>query len=255
MPGRETVMYQFFVADSQIHRDTNRVYITGSDVNHIKNVLRMKHGEEIAVSNGEDGKEYRCGILLLEDEMITCELRFVKEEGVELPSKVYLFQGLPKADKMELIIQKAVELGVYEIIPVAAERCVVKLDAKKERSKLQRWQQIAEAAAKQSKRDIIPKVSEVMTFKNAVEYAGEMDVRLIPYELAEGMERTRDFISSLKPEQSIAVIIGPEGGFSENEIALAKEKGVEPVTLGRRILRTETAGLVVLSWIMYQMEV
>lgn len=247
-------MYQFFVAASQIHEDTHRVFITGSDVNHIKNVLRMKPGEEISVSNGEDGQEYRCGILLLEDEMITCELRFIKKSGVELPAKVYLFQGLPKSDKMEFIIQKAVELGVYEVIPVAAARCVVKLDEKKSRAKIERWQQISEAAAKQSKRDIIPTITSVMTFREALQYAENMDIRLIPYELAEGMERTKQIMADLEPGQRIAVFIGPEGGFEDSEIASAREKGVEPVTLGKRILRTETAGLVVLSWIMYRLE-
>ena len=143
-------MYQFFVDPGQIQG--TRITITGKDVNHIKNVLRMKKGEEISASNGLDGKEYRCGIEeLLEDEVI-CTLRFVKEEGLELPSRVFLFQGLPKADKMELIIQKAVELGVYQVIPVSCKRAVVKLDEKKEKSKLTRWQGIAEAAAKQSKR-------------------------------------------------------------------------------------------------------
>ena len=248
-------MYQFFVQPTQINIDDKRVTILGSDVNHIRNVLRMKIGEEIAVSNGQDGKEYRCGILSLEEDCVLCELRFVKEDGVELPSKVYLFQGLPKADKMELIIQKAVELGVYQVIPVAAKRCVVKLDDKKARSKIARWQSIAEAAAKQSKRGIIPKVTEVMSFRDAVKLAADMEVRLIPYELAEGMDRTKEIISTLQPGQDVAVFIGPEGGFEESEIREAVAQGMEPITLGRRILRTETAGLTVLSWIMYQLEV
>ena len=247
-------MYQFFVEPSQIDINNRRVVITGPDVNHIKNVLRMKPGEEISVSNGMDGKEYRCGILALEQERIVCELRFVKEDGVELPAKVYLFQGLPKGDKMELIVQKAVELGVYQIIPVAAKRCVVKLDEKKTQAKITRWQGIAEAAAKQSKRAIIPRVTEVLDFSRAVKVAAEMDVRMIPYELAEGMEKTRELIDSLKPRQSIAVFIGPEGGFEEKEIEEAMANGIEPVTLGKRILRTETAGLTVLSWIMYRLE-
>ncbi len=248
-------MYQFFVQPTQINIDDKRVTILGSDVNHIRNVLRMKIGEEIAVSNGQDGKEYRCGILSLEEDCVLCELRFVKEDGVELPSKVYLFQGLPKADKMELIIQKAVELGVYQVIPVAAKRCVVKLDDKKARSKIARWQSIAEAAAKQSKRGIIPKVTEVMSFRDAVKLAADMEVHLIPYELAEGMDRTKEIISALQPGQDVAVFIGPEGGFEESEIREAVAQGMEPITLGRRILRTETAGLTVLSWIMYQLEV
>ncbi len=248
-------MYQFFVEPNQINVTDKAVTIIGNDVNHIKNVLRMKIGEEIAVSNGQDGKEYRCGIVSLEEESVRCELRFIKEDAVELPSKVYLFQGLPKADKMELIIQKAVELGVYQIVPVAAKRCVVKLDDKKAKSKIARWQGIAEAAAKQSKRGIIPKVADVMSFKEAVNLAANMDIRLIPYELAEGMNKTKEILSTLQPGQDIAIFIGPEGGFEEAEIQLALEKGIEPVTLGRRILRTETAGFTVLSWIMYQLEV
>ena len=245
-------MYQFFVEPSQIQG--TRVVITGNDVNHIKNVLRMQPGEEIAVSNGEDGKEYRCGIEELYEDEIICTLRFVKEDGVELPSKIYLFQGLPKADKMELIVQKAVELGVYEIIPVATKRAVVKLDEKKAKSKIARWQTIAEAAAKQSKRRIVPQVHSVMSFKEAVNYAKECQVKLIPYELAEGMEKTRELIGSLKAGQDIAIFIGPEGGFEESEIRSALENNIEPITLGKRILRTETAGFTVLSWIVYQLE-
>lgn len=247
-------MYQFFVDSAQINTSDKSVIILGRDVNHIKNVLRMKPGEELSVSNGEDGKEYRCGIVALEEDRIVCELRFIKEENVELPVQVYLFQGLPKADKMELIVQKAVELGVHEIIPVAAKRCVVKLDDKKAKAKCARWQGIAEAAAKQSKRGVVPRVTEVLSFARAVERAAEMDVKLLPYELAEGMDRTRECIGNLKPGQKIAVFIGPEGGFEESEAALAKESGMELITLGRRILRTETAGLTVLAWIMYQCE-
>lgn len=245
-------MYQFFVEPSQIQG--TRVSITGNDVNHIKNVLRMQPGEEIAVSNGEDGKEYRCGIEKLYEDEIVCTLRFVKEDGVELPSKIYLFQGLPKADKMELIVQKAVELGVYEIIPVATKRAVVKLDEKKAKSKIARWQTISEAAAKQSKRRIVPQIHTIMSFKEAVNYAKKCQVKFIPYELAEGMEKTREFIGSLKPGRDIAIFIGPEGGFEESEIQTALDNGIEPITLGKRILRTETAGFTVLSWIMYQLE-
>ena len=245
-------MYQFFVEPSQIQG--NRITITGSDVNHIKNVLRMKSGEEIAVSNGSDGKEYRCGILSLEEEEIVCELRFIREDGLELSSRIYLFQGLPKADKMELIIQKAVELGAYEIIPVAAKRCVVKLNEKKEASKLTRWQEIAKAAAKQSKRGIIPRVQKVMSFSEAVAYSRDIQVKMIPYELAEGMEKTKEMIEGISPGQDIAVFIGPGGGFDPEEIALAMKNEVMPVTLGRHILRTETAGMAVLSILMYHLE-
>ncbi|MBQ9123920.1 MAG: 16S rRNA (uracil(1498)-N(3))-methyltransferase [Lachnospiraceae bacterium] len=245
-------MYQFFVDSSQING--NEIVILGSDVNHIKNVLRMKVGEEVAVSNGVDGKEYRCEIASLQEDMVRLTLRFVKEDGLELPSKVYLFQGLPKGDKMELIIQKMVELGVYEIIPVATKRCVVKLDDKKASSKITRWQGIAEAAAKQSKRRIVPSVHGVLSFGEALQYAKDMDLKLIPYELAEGMAETKKLIEGVQPGQSVAVFIGPEGGFEESEVDKAKEQGVLPITLGKRILRTETAGLTVMAWLMYQLE-
>ncbi len=245
-------MYHFFVEPSQIQG--KRIVITGGDVNHIKNVLRMKIGEEIAVSNGEDGKEYRCGIEAFSEDEVICGLRFMKEDGVELPSKIALFQGLPKADKMELIVQKAVELGVGEIIPVAAGRSIVKLDEKKAKAKVSRWQGIAEAAVKQSRRGVIPKISEVMSIKEAVAYADSMDVKLIPYELAEDMAKTKEIISGIRPGESVAVFIGPEGGFEEKEIAAAMERGFLPVTLGKRILRTETAGFTVLAWLMYHLQ-
>lgn len=247
-------MYQFFVKPEQIDREGKRVLIRGGDVNHIKNVLRMKIGEELSVSNGTDGREYRCGILSYEEDTVVCELRFIKEDGTELPSRITLFQGLPKADKMELIVQKTVELGVHRIVPVAAKRCVVKLDEKKAKSRIARWQAIAEAAAKQSKRRVVPEVTEAVSFAEAVRMASEMDVRLIPYELAEGMERTREIMERLGENKDIAVFIGPEGGFDDSEVRLAMENGIEPVTLGRRILRTETAGLTVMAWMMYQLE-
>lgn len=245
-------MYQFFVEPWQIQG--NRIVITGGDVNHIKNVLRMKNGDEIAVSNGVDGKEYRCGIEAFSEDEVICTLRFIKEDGVELPSRIYLFQGLPKADKMELVVQKAVELGACEIIPMATGRAVVKLDEKKAKAKTARWQGIAEAAAKQSKRGVIPRVTEVMGMKEAIAYAESIDVRLIPYELAEDMAKTKEIISGIRPGESVAVFIGPEGGFEEKEIAAAMEGGCIPITLGKRILRTETAGFTVLSWLMYHFE-
>ena len=245
-------MNQFFVEPAQIQ--DKKIIITGKDVNHIKNVLRMKIGEELAVSNGVDGKEYRGIIEEFSEEEVICSLAFVKEDGVELPSKVYLYQGLPKADKMELIIQKAVELGVYEIIPVATKRAVVKLDEKKSKSKIARWQAISEAAAKQSKRAIIPTVADVLSFKEALKDCQKAEIKVIPYELAEGMDKTKEIISNLKPGQDVAIFIGPEGGFDDGEIEAAIGTGVVPVTLGKRILRTETAGFTILSWIMYQLE-
>lgn len=245
-------MYQFFVEPHQICDKT--VTIQGGDVNHIKNVLRMKIGEELSVSNGVDGKEYRCGIVSFAEDSVICELRFVKEDGVELSSQVYLFQGLPKADKMELIIQKAVELGVYQVVPVATKRAVVKLDDKKAKSKISRWQSISEAAAKQSKRRIVPQIADVMSFREALAFVKDFEVKLIPYELAEDMGKTKEIIGRLQPGQKIAIFIGPEGGFDESEVQGAMVAGVEPITLGKRILRTETAGFTVLSWIMYELE-
>ncbi|MBQ7839378.1 MAG: 16S rRNA (uracil(1498)-N(3))-methyltransferase [Lachnospiraceae bacterium] len=245
-------MYQFFVDASQIQG--KRIVITGNDYNHIKNVLRMKIGEELAVSNGTDGKEYRCGIEEFGENEVICSLRFIKEDGLELPARVTLFQGLPKADKMELIVQKMVELGVYSIVPVATKRAVVKLDDKKAKAKVARWQTIAEAAAKQSKRRIVPRIGEVCTMKEALAQAASMDVKLIPYELSEGMKKTRELIEGVKPGQEIAVFIGPEGGFEEAEIALAEDAGFQAITLGKRILRTETAGMTVMAWLMYHLE-
>lgn len=245
-------MYQFFVDSSQIQ--DKRIIITGSDVNHIKNVLRLQPGEEIAVKNGVDDREYRCGIEEFTQDSVICTLRFIREEGVELPSKIYLFQGLPKADKMELIIQKSVELGVFEVIPLAVKRCVVKLDEKKAAAKVKRWQGIAEAAAKQCRRGIIPTVSEPMSMREAAAYARQMDVRLIPYELAGDMAHTKEIIEAIRPGQSVAVFIGPEGGFEQSEVEEALAADIMPVTLGKRILRTETAGLAVLSWLLYHLE-
>ena len=245
-------MYQFFVEPSQIN--DNSVIIIGEDVNHIRNVLRMKVGEELSVSNGQDGREYRCGIERFEEDRVICTLRFIKEDGVELSSRIHLFQGLPKADKLEFIIQKAVELGVYEIVPVTTHRSVVKLDAKKAAQKTARWQAIAEAAAKQSKRGILPQVSEPVSFTQALKQAASMEGKFIPYELAGDMERTKELVETLPENADIAIFIGPEGGFEESEIMAAKDAGFTPITLGKRILRTETAGLVVLAWIMYQLE-
>lgn len=245
-------MYQFFVESHQIVG--NEITILNQDVNHIKNVLRMKVDDEIAVSNGIDSKEYRCRIKAIEEDSIVCELCFIKEDGVELPSKIYLFQGLPKSDKMELIIQKVVELGVFEIIPVATKRAVVKLDEKKAKNKMQRWQAIAEAAAKQSKRRIIPKVREVMTFAKALQHAQELDLVLMPYELAEGMETTKKMIESIQNGKSVGIFVGPEGGFTQEEVNKAIASRAFPITLGKRILRTETAGFTVLAWIMYHLE-
>lgn len=245
-------MHHFFVEPSQIQG--NHIFIDGPDVNHIRNVLRMNPGEEVNVTDGTGEKVYRCAIASIGEDKVELNIMWAQEKGMELPSKIYLFQGLPKSDKMEFIIQKAVELGVYEIIPMATARAVVKLDQKKAAAKVKRWQAISESAAKQSKRLLIPEVKEPVKFSEALKLASDLDVRLIPYELAEGMDGTRRIIQSVKPGQSVAVFIGPEGGFEEAEVELAKEAGFQAITLGRRILRTETAGMTVLSILMYQLE-
>lgn len=246
-------MQRFFVEPHQIDEEAHQIHITGSDVNHISNVLRMKTGEELWISDGSK-YEYRCTIESFEPDEVLLHIVYSQEPEYELPCRIYLFQGLPKADKMEFIIQKAVELGAYEIIPVETKRCVVKLDGRKSAKKTARWQQIAESAAKQSKRMLIPNVHEVLTFREALKYAESMDVRLIPYELARGMQETKEILAGIEPGQSVGIFIGPEGGFEEKEIEAAIEGGAKPITLGRRILRTETAGLAILSVLMFQLE-
>ena len=246
-------MQRFFVEPHQIDEEAHQIHITGSDVNHISNVLRMKTGEELWISDGSK-YEYRCTIESFEPDEVLLHMVYSQEPEYELPCRIYLFQGLPKADKMELIIQKAVELGAYEIIPVETKRCVVKLDGRKSAKKTARWQQIAESAAKQSKRMLIPNVHEVLTFREALKYAESMDVRLVPYELARGMQETKEILAGIEPGQSVGIFIGPEGGFEEKEIEAAIEGGAKPITLGRRILRTETAGLAILSVLMFQLE-
>ena len=216
-------MQHFFVSPEQVKEE--KIYVEGGDVNHMKNVLRMKTGEELTVNDGE-GSQYLCAVESYEADMAVLKILEKKQDESELASKIYLFQGLPKQDKMELIVQKSVELGAYQVIPVATKRAVVKLDAKKAKKKVERWQQIAVSAAKQAGRGIIPEVGEVCTYAQALKQAEELDV----------------------------VFIGPEGGFEEEEVALAMKTGANPVTLGKRILRTETAGLTMLSVLMFHLE-
>ena len=246
-------MQRFFVEPHQIDEAAHQIHIIGTDVNHISNVLRMKQGVEVWISDGGQ-KEYRCAIEAFSADEVLLHIIYAQEPDYELPSRIYLFQGLPKADKMELIIQKAVELGAYEIIPVETKRCVVKLDGKKAAKKVERWQQIAESAAKQSKRMLIPNVHQVLSFKEALKYAESMDIRLIPYELAKGMQETKEILAAIEQGQSIGIFIGPEGGFEEKEVEAAISEGAKPITLGKRILRTETAGLAILSVLMFQLE-
>ncbi|MCR5652083.1 MAG: 16S rRNA (uracil(1498)-N(3))-methyltransferase [Lachnospiraceae bacterium] len=245
-------MNHFFADPSDI-RDRD-IILRGEDVNHIKNVLRLKKDDVISVSDGVSDREYRCRIDSFKEDCILCRLDFIKEAGCELPVRVHLFQCLAKGDKMDHIIQKAVELGVYDITPVASKRAVVRLDEKKSAAKVKRWNAISEAAAKQSKRSHIPAVLDTVDFENAVKAGSVFDKAVIPYELSTGFRRTREIIKDLPAGVDIAVFIGPEGGFDESEIELAKGAGIEPVSMGKRILRTETAAMVFLSWLVYRFE-
>ena len=248
-------MFQFFVDKTQINEEAGLAFITGADVNHICHVLRMRVGEQFYVTDGESGGKYLCALKEASEEQVTCGILRIIEESSELPCEITLYQGLPKADKMELIIQKAVELGVNRIVPVSTKRSIVKLDDKKAGAKISRWQGIAEAAAKQSKRDVIPVIGELVTLKEALKEAAEFEVSMMPYENAEGMAFTRKLLDEIRPGQRIAIFIGPEGGFDDSEVEAALAQGTQPVTLGRRILRTETAGLAMLSMLVYVLEV
>ena len=244
-------MYHFFT-ETEFFTESEAV-ITGPDVNHIKNVLRMKPGEKLLLSDGK-GTNCLCEITELFPDKVLAKILPEEVDDTELPVKVTLYQGLPKADKMEFIIQKCVELGVTKIVPVDTDRAVVKLDVKKEEAKRKRWYGISESAAKQSKRSRIPVVREPVNYREAVALAGELDVVLLPYENERGMAATREVMERIAPGQSVGIFIGPEGGFDPSEIALAKEEGMHLVSLGKRILRTETAGLATLSILMYHIE-
>ncbi len=244
-------MYHFFVEPEQIH--TSIVEITGSDVNHIRNVLRMKPGEKISVSDG-GGHTYTCIIEEIAADLVQACIEKTEEASTELNASITLFQGLPKGDKMELIIQKCVELGVDRIVPVSTRRSIVKLDDKKAESKVKRWNTIAEGAAKQSGRAAVPEVHSVVSFSQALEAAKQMDVCVIPYEHATDMEKTRTILTSIKRGQSVGIFIGPEGGFEEAEVEQAMASGAKSITLGRRILRTETAGMAVLAMLVLLLE-
>lgn len=243
-------MYHFFVEEEQVNGEN--AYISGSDVNHIVNVLRMKIGEELLISVKGDW-DYLCKIEEIENDRVNLKLLESMEQR-ELPIKLTLLQGIPKSDKLEMIIQKATELGVSEIIPVKTNRVVVKIDEKKTQAKVNRWNAIAQSAAKQSKRSIIPKVLNPQTLDNALEIVKDYGVKLLPYENADGIKKTKDILNSLDSKNSIAVFIGPEGGFEEAEVKKSTDSGFEVITLGKRILRTETAGLALLSNIMIRLE-
>ncbi len=244
-------MQHFFVTPDQVQGD--RITILGSDVKHMKNVLRMHIGEQVTINDGNN-ISYLCRVESYQEDSAILRIEEEQMTDTELSSRIYLFQGLPKQDKMELIVQKAVELGVYEVIPVATKRAVVKLDEKKALKKVARWQQIAEGAAKQAARGYIPKVHDLMNYKEALSYAEDLDVVFIPYELAEGMKETKRLIEEIHPGESIGIFIGPEGGFEVEEVEAAIAMGAKSITLGKRILRTETAGLTTLSILMFHLE-
>lgn len=244
-------MYQFFISANQV-LDETMVFIDGSDYNHMKNVVRLKPGEVFRVSV-DDLRSFKCELTGYEDNKAYGTIIEKEETSTELSGEIILYQGLPKGDKMELIIQKAVELGASKIIPVSMKNCVVKLDEKKADSKIKRWQAIAEAAAKQSKRSIIPIVGNVITFAQAIEQAKEQTVSLVPYENEGGMAKSKEILAAIKPGDKVGIYIGPEGGFAENEIELARSS-CQCVSLGRRILRTETAAITTVSLVMMQME-
>ena len=229
------------------------IEITGEDVNHIKNVLRLREGDCIVIGDGS-GKDYICTISDIGQQSVLADIEDIVANASELPVKIVLFQGVPKGDKFEFVIQKAVELGVSEIIPVYMDRTVVKLDSKKELKKLERYNAIAMSAAKQSGRGIIPVVKEYMTYNKAIDYAKTLSMNIVPYESAKGIEYSREVIASISGNDSIGIFIGPEGGFAAEEIEKAKSIDAKIITLGNRILRTETAGMAILSIIGFEIE-
>lgn len=248
-------MPKFFVKQEQIQENT--IIIKGQDINHIKKVLRAQIGEELQIGNSESGENFIATIEKIENEKIVCEIKQKIEETVESNIEVTVFQGLPKADKMELVIQKSVELGAYAITPVEMKRCVVKLTDKDKAKKIERWQKIAEVAAKQSGRNKIPLINQVQNIKNMCHLCQSYDIVIVAYE-NEKENKLKQELEKLKNKQEeylkIAILIGPEGGIEEKEIDELKKCGAKVVTLGKRILRTETVALSMLSIIMYELE-
>ncbi len=244
-------MVQIFVQKDQVAPPFIRV--TGPDVHHLGQVLRMKPGDTLQISDGS-GTDFFGEIQTISREEIRVHILYDQPSVHELPGQIVLFQGLPKGDKMEWIIQKGVELGVHAVVPVAMSRSVVRLDAKKAKGKVERWQAIAEGAAKQSKRGIVPQILPVMSVEEALVHSRSLEQKLLPYEGAKGMQETREILSAIVPGQSIGIWIGPEGGIAPEEVALAEDAGFHRITLGKRILRTETAGLCLLSVLMFMLE-
>lgn len=247
-------MRKFFVNDENVVE--NRINILGTDVNHIKNVLRLKKDDEIQICNQETHENYICKILNIENNCIQTEILKKIEALAEGNIELHIFQGLPKADKMELIIQKGTELGVSKFIPVSFKRSIVKLSGKDEIKKIERWQKIAEVAAKQCHRDLVPEVKNIISVKNICHLISEYDIVLVAYEeeLQNYIKNELLKIKNTKEKLKIAVVIGPEGGIEKEEVEILKEAGAKIISLGKRILRTETVALQTASIIMYELE-
>ena len=243
-------MFNFFANESS--RAGDRFIIDGPNYNHIKNVLRMHTDDEFLVSHG--GVSHLCRLVGFENETAIAQIVEENFQNTELNADIILFQGLPKSDKLEWIIQKTVELGVSSIIPVEMTNCVVKLEDKKKKTKQTRWQAIAESAAKQSKRAVVPDVQEPISFKSALEQAKDLDRILVPYGNHRGMEATAEAIAMLTNGMKIGIFIGPEGGFDPKEIDAITACGGKTISLGSRILRTETAAIAAVSLCMFQLE-
>ena len=243
-------MFNFFITKDKISNKT--AIIEGGDFNHIKNVLRMREGEKLLVST--DGISHLAQIKELNEQSVLVDIIEENYNDTSLAVCIHLFQALPKSDKLELVIQKAVELGAEQVIPVQTERCVVKIEEKKIKSKCERWNAIAESAAKQCKRAFIPTVSEVVSFPQMANTVKDYDLFLVAYEDEKGIENTKNALQSIKKGDKIAVLIGSEGGLSEKEVGCLKEKGAKVISLGKRILRTETASITALSVLMMHAE-
>lgn len=254
-------MPKFFVKQEQINED--KIIIEGQDVNHIKKVLRAQIGDELQICNSQNEDNFLCDIEEINNEEILCQIKQKIEEKTESNIEVTIFQGLPKADKMEYIIQKSVELGVYDITPVEMKRCIVKLNDKDKSKKVERWQKISEVAAKQCRRDIIPEINNIINVKNICDLIKNYDIVLVAYEnekqnnLKEQLKNIKSSIiqtNQSERKMKIGVVIGPEGGLEQQEVQILNENKAKIITLGKRILRTETVALNVLSIIMYELE-
>ena len=246
-------MYKFFIDSSNIDLKNKEIKIMGENYNHIVNVLRIKENENILLTNKEIIKTYIAKIISIKKGHINCSILEEIESDVEPKIKVDLYQGITKSDKMEYIIQKCTELGINNIIPTKMKFCIGKIND--EEKKIERWNKIAEAAAKQSKRDYIPKIEKSSDIEKIIERLKEYDIAILAYE-NEDKKTIKELLKSKDIEESkinkIALIIGPEGGLDINEVEKLKENNCYIVSLGKRILRTETAPIAALSMLMYE---